>query len=174
MKAIALTLVFFLFRLTCIGQDLKALDEKYGFRDAKLEMPPSAFKNIVLGKGILDDFPNQKFYKVNDVDLHIGQYDLDGIDYWFYKGQLSTIQISVSRGYSNQQGVLKVLEAAYGKGVYKKGSFGQDVYVWDGEKVRMDYNFGDDINPQGDIQIACKKLATQEIEDQKLLKRQKE
>lgn len=174
MKAILLTSVFILFCLTRIGQNLKALDDKYGFREAKLGMPFSSFKNLELKSGDMDNFPNQKLYKVTNVDLHIGDYDLDGIDYWFYKDQLCTIEIAVSKDYSNQQGVLKVLETAYGKGIFKKGSFGQDYYVWEGEKVRMDYSMGDDIEPTGDIQITCKKFMSQQREDQRLIEKQKE
>ena len=174
MKTILLISVIILFSLTTIGQNLKALDDKYGFREAKLEMPISSFKNLELAIGSLEDYPNEKSYKVLNCDLHIGEYDLDGIDYWFYKGQLSSIQITISKGYSNQDGVLKVLEAAYGKGVYKKNSLGDEIYTWDGEKVSMTYTLGSNYMPEGDLQISCKKLMTKSIADKRLMDQQKD
>jgi hypothetical protein len=165
--------------LTCVitistyGQNIKALDEKFGFKETKLEMSISSFSNLVL-KVTSPDNPNLKMYKVMRADLKIGNYTLDEIDYWFYKDKLQTIEITVTKGYSNQQGLLRVLETAYEKGEYGKTSYGSDKYHWYGEKVEMDYILGDDLEPTGDLQIISKKLLNEESYDSFLLRKQKE
>jgi hypothetical protein len=166
-KPLLLFLSLFIIPTSIFSQSLKALDTKFGFRDAKLEAPISAFKNIRKAPTVVEGIPNTEQYFVSNQDLKIGDFKIDAIDYWFYKGQLSSIEITVSEGYSNQLGVLKVLEAAYGKGVHKIGSFGQDSYSWRGEKVEMTYDMSDKACPTGDIQIVSKKLQSLEIDEQR-------
>jgi len=172
MKTLLLTTLFVLFCFKGFSQDLKALDTKYGFKEAKLEMPVTSFKNLVPQGSVEETLPNCKLYEVKNVDLHIGSYSLDDIVYWFYKEKLMTIEITVSGGYSNQQGVLKVLQAAYGKGESYKNSYGSDTYNWEGATVEMSYTLGDDVDPTGDIQITCYKLQYLQKDDS-ILKDQK-
>ena len=88
---------------------MKALDEKYGFREAKFEMSLNSFKNLV------EIEPNSNYYESPTENLKIGEYDLYSINYLFYKGQLSSINI-VIKGSTNRDGVLKILQIAYGDG----------------------------------------------------------
>jgi hypothetical protein len=174
MKTNLMLIVCTLFYLSCSAQNLKALDDKYGFRAAKLEMSPSSFPNLKLTASDMDDFPNTKTYVCTNIDKQIGDFTIDEITYWFYKEQLYTIEITVSSGYSNQQGVLKVLEAAYGKGDFRKSSFGSDEYVWHGARVNMIYTLGDKIDPTGDIQFTCKKIESMLRDNRNLIKRQED
>jgi len=174
MKTILVTSLFLLLSFACFGQNIKALDDEYGFRDAKLEMPPDSFNNLVLQESVDELFPNAKLYKLNNIDLHIGGYDLDDIADWFYKGELLTIEITVSKGFSNQQGVLKVLEAEYGKNVHKINIDGANTYIWKGKKVEMTYVMGDSRNTPGDIQITSRKIKRQEISDEIMIEEKNE
>jgi hypothetical protein len=163
--------MFVLFCFISQGQNLKALDDKYGFREAKLEMPVSAFKNIEYHwKVIEESLPDEKTYTVEDAELKIGDYSLDEIEYVFYKGYLMTIDIEVSEGTFNQEGVLKVLEAAYGKGIEKTANGFRTSYSWQGGKVSMYFYIDHQLSHNGYISIISEKLFAQRVEDIKLLK----
>jgi len=174
MKTILVTSLFILLSFACFGQNLNSLDEQYGFRDAKLGMPPDSFNNLVIQESVEESFPNAKLYKVNNVDLHLGDYVLDDIADWFYKGKLLTIEITVSKGYLNQQGVLKVFEAEYGKSVHKISTDGANIYIWGGKKVEMTYVIGDSRNTPGDIQITSREIKRQEISDEIMIEEKNE
>ena len=115
MKTILLISVLILFGFNSFSQNLKALDDKYGFRDAKYEMPLSSFKNLIFVSR--DDNIYEETYKATNIDLTIGDYRLEGIEYTFYKKKLVNISITISNSSYHQEGILKVLEAAYGEGV---------------------------------------------------------
>lgn len=167
MKILLGIVLLVLFSTSVTGQNLKALDEKYGFKEAKFEMPFSSFKNLEKvnpqspeyhsiyyemaseeGKKMYDKMM-ENYYKVNATDLHIGDFSLNKICYNFYKGQLFEIEISVSKGLSNTEGVLKVLETAYGK-ADKQG----ENYIWEGEKVSMSYKLNE-YHTGGTISMKC-------------------
>jgi hypothetical protein len=150
--------------LTSFGQTFKALDEKYGFRDMKFEMPLSSFKDLVK----LD--PNYDVYGFVKENLKLGEYNLTSVDYTFYKNQLSSINITIS-GDVNRKGILKIFQLAYGNG--KKDEY-MDEYTWSGEKILMfymEYNAGAPISPDGSegamIIINCIKLSDKESADKK-------
>lgn len=155
MKNLTTILLLFFVPTILIGQNLKALDEKYGFREAKFEMPLDSFKNFVdLAEG---------FYKSTNEDLKLGEYTLDKVTYRFYKGQLSGIIIE-TKGYTNSVGFLKILQEAYGKG-YKSNRYIEE-YNWFGQKVDMSYD-QNSITDNATIIIYCNKLVEQEKKDKK-------
>ena len=116
--------------LTSFSQNLKALDDKYGFREAKFEMSIDSIKNLAPTK-------ESNCYKSTTENLKLGDYDLTEIVYIFYKGQLSSIMIKTN-GYINSRGVLNVLQSAYGKG-YKSNEYIEE-YYWSGKKTIMVYD----------------------------------
>jgi hypothetical protein len=128
-KLLFLMSMMLVLTLTSFSQNLKSLDEKYGFREAKFEMPYDSFKNLTEVE--------TGWYKSTDENLKLGDYILDAVVYNFYKGQLAAIAIQ-TKGYSNSRGVLKILQAAYGKG-YQSNQFIEE-YYWFGKKVIMSYN----------------------------------
>ncbi len=75
MRTILLTSVLVLYCLTCIGQNLKALDEKYGFREAIFEMPFASFKNLTAVE--------ENFFFSPSEDLTLGEYKLKSVLYQF-------------------------------------------------------------------------------------------
>ena len=190
MKTVLLISIFILSYLFSFGQNLKALDDKNGFREAKFGMAPSSFKNLEIVKatpivglsGEKKDINYHKLYPVKgeyydkEVDLHIGKFPLDYVEYHFYKDKLVTIEIKVSEGLTNQNGVLEVLETAYGKGVFDKNEekWHPITYcTWDGEKVKMVYTLGNDIEIVGiRIEIINKALKNWEEAD-KIIDEQK-
>jgi hypothetical protein len=201
MKSLSMIILLFITPIVVIGQNLKALDDKNGFREAKFGMSPSSFKKLEQLKGYplvgFDDksdintrklipLPGQYYDK--DVDLHIGDFSLDYVKYGFYKNKLLTIKIMVSEGLTNQNGILEILETAYGKGVLKKedglssySNKSYSYYIWEGEKVKMTYILEHDFySPKPrEIMIINKELmnweeADRPIEAQKGEQRQKQ
>jgi hypothetical protein len=182
MRTILFASLFILSRLISNGQDLKALDDKNGFREAKFGMFQGSFKNLIfVSRDIREGFTYEEKYKMNNDDLHIGDFILDAIYYNFYKGQLISIIIEVNNDYSNQIGVLKVLEAAYGKGLVGENTFPykHNDYAWDGKLVRMYYDVGNDAISESkgrlihEIQIHCNRLTSSREVDKKLYEQQK-
>ncbi|MGD0756205.1 MAG: hypothetical protein ABR927_14220 [Bacteroidales bacterium] len=184
MRTILFASIFILSRLISSGQNLKALDDKNGFREAKFGMSASSFKKLEQMKEPplvgLDPSKNKnvdrtKLYPVKgsyydkDVDLHIGNFPLDYVVYHFYKDKLVSIGIKVSQGLTNQNGVLEVLETAYGKGVFEKNDdkWHPITYrIWEGEKVKMVYTLGNDLEIVGImISISSKELENWEKRD---------
>jgi hypothetical protein len=112
---------------------MQNLDAKYGFRDAKFEMPISSMKGAVQ-YGVLTH-GNRYYRRPTDVKK-IGRYALSDITYTFYKGRLSSITIT-TKGYTNSQGVLEALQNLYGAG--SKDNEYIEEYRWNSEKVMMNY-----------------------------------
>ena len=132
MKTLSMILLLVIVPVAVIGQNLKVLDDKYGFRNVKFEMPLDSLKNLVETEtGAL------VIYKSTNEDLSMGAYTLDGISYCFYKGQLAVIVIH-TKEYTNSMGFLKILQNAYGNG-YQSNSYIED-YYWRGRKVTMSYS----------------------------------
>ena len=120
--------------LSSFGQDLAALDAKYGFKTAKFETPLSSFKNLTK----FDEEYNG--YDVNNTDLHIGTYTIVDVSYYFVDNKLADIAISVTPNYTNVMGILKVLETAYGKAEKKEKVPDRNImYNWRGKNVYMSY-----------------------------------
>ena len=160
MKIFLLTLAFILISLTGICQSVSKMDKKYGFKDAKFEMPLSSFKNLV------EIVPNSNIYESLTENLKMGEYDLYSVNYNFYKNQLSSINI-VIKGKANREGLLKILQIAYGQGdKYFAGSVrwrGKEVYMsFDQFSSSPGYDFEGAI-----ILIRCKKLEILEETDKK-------
>ena len=155
MQILSISLILVAMSLAAVGQNLKALDEKYGFRGAKFEMPFDSLKNLVeVEKG---------FYKSTDEDLNIGAYVLDEVIYHFYKNQLSTI-IIYTKGISNSIGFLKILQEAYGSG-YQNNRY-IERYNWFGKKVSMSYE-QNSITGDASIFIQSVPLSKQEQAEEK-------
>ena len=182
MRTILFASIFILSRLISNGQNIKALDDKNGFREAKFGMSPSSFKklesvkNVPLKgideagyKSVPSNHVSHVSYEIEfydkDVDLHIGNYSLDKVGYWFYKNKLVTIEIYLGESRKDLYGILEILETADGKAVLKIDNFGEYHYVWQGEKVEMEYtpsyNYW-----RNTIRITCKALKSWEKEEQ--------
>lgn len=172
MKTVLLTTVFILLCMAAFGQNLKALDDKYGFREAKFEMPVSSFKNLEFSSR--DDNIYETTYRVKNADLTIGDYKLEEIEYTFYKNKLMNISITINNNLYNQEGILKVLEVAYGKGVFESGAMFEKNYFWDGAKVSMYYLMADKFGGNAHLDFWCEKLFQLQVEDRKEINQKKE
>lgn len=146
MRTILFLSVFTLLCVNSFGEDYKALDDKYGFREAKFETPLSSFKNLIEIE--------KNLYKCTTEDLKLGNYRLSEVNYQFYRGQLCVITID-TKGYENGVGILKIFQAAYGKGV-KSNEYIED-YYWNGKKVLMSYE-QNSVTGDATIFIFCNKL----------------
>jgi hypothetical protein len=160
MKIYLLILAFILVSLTGICQSVSKMDKEYGFRDAKFEMPLSSFKNLV------EIVPKSSIYESSSENLKMGDYDLYSVNYNFYNNQLSSINI-VIKGKANREGILKILQTAYGQGdKYFAGSVrwrGKEVFMsFDQFSSSPGYDFEGAI-----ILIRCKKLEAIEEADKK-------
>lgn len=160
----ALTAVLFLFIIPAmlIGQDIKALDEKYGFREAKFEMPVDSIKHIKR----VSTVGRYTLYVSTNKNIKLGEYDIYSLAYFFYKGKLSQIEIC-TKGLANSDGVLEILQEAYGKGDDKTPNIAR--YLWAGERVIMMYN----MNPSNGVatfRLFSRKIWKMEQEEEKRAK----
>lgn len=136
MKAIVASL--FLVNFTAYAQDkpikpsLKVLEEKYGFRDAHFEADTSDFKDLVLQAKDKDT----RMYLRSGDKLMVGDAQLSGITYFFYRGKLSYITIE-AKGYTNSRALLGALNAQYGPG--EKRNPYVDKYWWSTKRVVATY-----------------------------------
>lgn len=112
---------------------LKALEEKYGFRDARLEADTTALAGLEL----TDVTQNVREYARPADAKSIGAAQLEAIRYLFYKGHLATIALT-TEGASNSQALLAALRAQYGAGD-KTNPYRQH-YVWSTKSVLMTFD----------------------------------
>jgi len=143
------------------AQDLKALDDKYGFRDMKFGTDISEYQTMSLVESSKDSLT--KYYIKTDEKLNIGKFDLKSINYGFYKGKLFFVYIK-TKGYINSRGVLATLEELYGKG-YQSNQY-IDNYDWFGNLVVASYD-ENSITNDAKIMIDSKTIKKQMDEDKK-------
>ncbi len=155
MKILPIFLLFIVIPITVIGQNIKSLDEKYGFREMKFETHFSSIKNLVKVE--------EGFYKSTTENLKLGDYKLSEVTYSFYKDQLYIILIQ-TKGLINSRGVLKILQQAYGEGIQSNEYI--ERYYWDGEKTLMSYE-QNSVTDDALIIMWCKKLADLKDTDEK-------
>jgi hypothetical protein len=155
MKNLIIVLMLVFTPMLLFGQNLKALDDKYGFRGMRFETPIDSFKNLVQVE--------KDFYKSTTEDLHLGDYELSKIVYGFYKGQLYAVTIR-TKGYANSRGVLNILQQGYGKGDQENPYI--EEYWWMGEKVWMKYE-QNSVTNDATILMVCVKLSELRRADEK-------
>lgn len=146
MKKLLFFSCLILITTTGFGQNVKALDAKYGFREAIFETPKSAFKNLVESE--------KNIFTSTTENLNLGNYKLFEVAYKFYKGQLEMIMIK-TKGLVNSKGVLKIFQTAYGMGYQEKKYV--EKYLWRGEKVQLIYE-QNSITHDANITLWSKKL----------------
>ncbi|RZK32321.1 MAG: hypothetical protein EOO61_17025 [Hymenobacter sp.] len=106
------------------------LDQKYGFRDVRFEMPINAFNGLVAP---IEEGKDVKIYIRPNDKLSVGNAQLNKIVYQFYKGKLHIVALYCDE--RNAGALLYSLEQAYGSG--EKSIPG--ISSWYGQRVRMDY-----------------------------------
>lgn len=113
----------------------EALEEKYGFRDARLESDTTAFKDLNL-LGYRQPYGGlQTYWRTND-PKQIGEAQLEDINYYFYKGKL--LGIAIMMKYSTDgQAFLAMLKAKYGEG--QRAASGGENYTWSSKRVLLQY-----------------------------------
>ncbi len=174
MKASLFVSIFTLVCVNSCSQEYKALDDKFGFRDIKLESLMTSFKDctrMFLGEDLSKELPNYVGIKPKNPDLHLGEFSLESIKYWFYKSQLMDINIEVNHNNSDVDGILKALEIAYGKAKKNVRVPNESiVYRWHGSKVDMNYEILSKENGEivsATLTISSIKLGNQQIIDNK-------
>ena len=161
MKKLTLFLFIICFSIICFSQNIRALDEKYGFRNFKFETNVNEFNNLVLTEATNDSII--KFYKMSDDKLLIGTNELESITYIFFKDMLYGVLISV-KGTGNCKGVLDTMRELYGKGT-QPNQF-MEKYSWHGNKVLASYD-ENSISNKATIIFMSVPLNNQEIIDKK-------
>jgi len=134
LKPTLTTLLIFIFSSVLVGQNrgnkeigLKALDNQYGFLNIKLETPFNTFKGLIKQDG-------DSYYKALQPELQLGKYTFEAVYLTFYKDMVTTIEFE-TKGWTNTNGVLGILQEAYSEG-HKREHFG---YKWKGQKVWMNF-----------------------------------
>jgi hypothetical protein len=158
-KVLFLMSAMLVLTLTSCSQSIKTLDEKYGFRNAKFEMPITSFKNLK------EYSIEPTSYIITTDDLKLDGYDLEYIEYGFTDDyeRLSNIIIQPLSSV-DCAGVLKYFQKIYGAGqkLEVAGIEGEN-WNWIGEKVVLSYmKDGDDV---GLFIIECIKYLSDEEKD---------
>jgi len=135
MKRLTLFFTISLMSALVYGQNLKALDEKNGFREYKFGIDTSAIPNLKLTE--TDNTGLTRFYEKTDEKLSIGDAEIESIAYGFYKGQFYSVLIK-TKGYSNSKALLEMMRELYGKG-YQSNQF-IETYIWFGKLVNASYD----------------------------------
>lgn len=130
--------------LNAASQNLKALDEKMGFREMKFGDSISKFDDLV-GVEYSNDSSSIYYIRTND-KLTIGSTEVS-LTYGFYKNKFYSVFIK-TKGYSNSKSILKTLIEMYGKG-YQSNRYIDD-FSWYGKKVSLSY---DENSISGDAQV---------------------
>jgi hypothetical protein len=112
------------------------LDHEYGFREYKFEEPIASCKGLEL----IEDDPIVKFYSCKDEKLELNGAKLKTVDYGFYKGRLSTVEIT-SEPAPNGELLMKSMVAAYGPPT--KSPHNPNKFYWFGVKVTADFMIND-------------------------------
>ena len=126
-------MLFFLFVLSVAAQENKlAMDEKFGFREVKLETKLSKFTGLQL---TLKEDKLRHFRKKNE-NLKLGEYKLKDITYVFDDSTLCGIIIR-TEGATNSDGLLQILQEKYDHGS-QPNEFMEE-YLWESDKVMIKY-----------------------------------
>ncbi|UPL48520.1 hypothetical protein [Hymenobacter sublimis] len=130
-----LTILFSLgLYLSTLAQgSITKLDEKNGFKDAKLESDVSSFSHLIDEDCGSSEAGVKCYTRTTDV-LKVGTASLDKIQYTFYKNALAVIIVTV-KGRENIISFSETLQAAYGAG--KRPYEGVNEVEWNGERVKM-------------------------------------
>ena len=159
-KRTLLSLLILIFSSILVGQNrenkeagLKALDDQYGFLNIKLETPLSEFK------GLLKEDGDKPCFKVSQTELILDKYTFEAVYLTFYKDQVTTIEFE-TKGWVNTNGILGILQEAYGEG-NKKLHFG---YKWKGQKVWMNFAISES-DGNGVLSLHSVPLMTKEISE---------
>ena len=126
-----------LFFLLCIGlfQGLmaqNALDEKYGFRNIKLDDRFNNFEDLKL----IRESNGVKYYTKEYEDLKEDNFEIQQIIYGFYDNKLYFIVIQTI-GESNGKALLEYLNKEYGEGQLNHNI--PDSYTWFAKKTGLVY-----------------------------------
>lgn len=126
----------------------RVIDDKYGFRDIKLETRIDSIPKLIL----TEDHGRTKYFHRNMEDLSLGDKSLKEIVYIFYDSTLYQILVKTD-GIINSLSLLDMLSLTYGEG-YKANQF-LDAYLWQGRKTQLYFRV-DPISRDGLLLIRSK------------------
>lgn len=160
MKSKILLIIFFA-SFSSTGQNIKALDEKNGFRDMKFGSDISTFQNMKEVERSSDEL--SIYYIKTDDKLKIGTGEVQKITYGFYKGKLYVVLIKIN-GLTNSRDVLLVMQELYGNG-YKSNEYIEE-YFWLGKKVTASYE-ENSVTSDATIIFSNEEITAQKEKDKK-------
>lgn len=156
-----LAILLILISIQSAAQNIKALDDKYGFREMKFDDSITKFDDLVPL-----DYSNDStkiLYKRSNDKLTIGATEVT-IYYSFYKNLFDALTINV-KGYENCEDILNTLEGMYGKG-HQSNRYIKD-FTWIGKKVLLSYDY-DSVNNEATIYMFCNSSIKKQSNDAKL------
>lgn len=133
----------------------QTLDDTYGFRGARFETAPSAYKDLVLA----EKAGETTYYRRTGEQKQLGSGTLTDVTYGFYKGRLSVVMLKTT-GLANSRAVLEALEEQAGPGT-RSNPYAQR-YAWNASKVHLSYD-ENALSNDAVILLTCKKLKEQEM-----------
>jgi hypothetical protein len=130
---LSLFMALIMVTITANGQNLKKLDEKYGFKDAIFEMSVTSFPDLVEISDSTTSGLGRAYARTGD-DLKLGNAELESITYLFYKDKLSSIVIK-TKGFANTKAMYDTFVQQYGRG-YQSNRY-IDEFTWWGKRTSM-------------------------------------
>ncbi|WP_152981431.1 hypothetical protein [Hymenobacter sp. AT01-02] len=159
MKVVATFVSLIAFSGVVLAQEptpsLTTLDETYGFRGARFETAPSAYRDLALA----EKAGKTSYYRRKGEQKQFGTGEVADVTYGFYQGRLAVILVK-TRGLHNSRAVLEALQAQAGPGVQSSPYIQR--YAWNGQKVHMSYD-ENAMSNDALIVLTCKKLKEQEM-----------
>lgn len=128
------------------------LDEKFGFKNIKLEKEFSNYPSLKFTKIEGDDTLN--FYILSTEEKKLSDVSIDKVVYVTIKGKIAKIVI-YTKGFTNSNGLLSILQSGFGTGF--KGNRYLEDYLWMTDKTTLFYTINS-ITRDGVAEIASNKL----------------
>ncbi|RTQ48131.1 hypothetical protein EJV47_16985 [Hymenobacter gummosus] len=129
----------------------RALDARNGFLDAKFGMPASELEGVRLTSTV---GAKQVYERVGKLPT-LGGNKLSRVHYTFYNNQLCSIMLNVA-GKSNNDGVLRTLQQAYGTGTAEGRT-----RTWEGRTVSLVFGTMGQDQANGVVSVSNKALVKQ-------------
>lgn len=149
------------------GQNIKALDSKFGFREMHFNDSITVFNDLVPIEYSNDSL--SVFYTRTGDKLTIGNAEVT-ISYGFYKDKFYSVFIK-TKGFENSRELLTILKELYGRG-YQDNNY-IERYSWHGKKVSLSYEQNSITGDSDVLMYSRESISTQKRDNAERAKRSK-
>lgn len=134
MRRILLIVMVASLAATVKGQDTGELDNRYGFKDIRLESSPDSVKGVKLIREFKerDEFPAKLYSVDHESYARIGEVKIRGIELKAFKDMIYEITVTAEKDVR----LMKALESIYGKAEY---DLKNETWFWKGRNVILKF-----------------------------------